>query len=511
MSFSGSVGSRNFGRAQPAELIGLVLALEERDQLDESDRRRLDREIGAPARSQGSGLGLLRVWLDQAPSPSLHSRIERLRSSLSLLRWLLVGIGGFFGWVAAASSFQLEVHAGRINIVLCVGLLVVLPFGMLVLACVGALWSKRRASENRSGSGGAGGGWRSLALTRLAMSLLTTSIRQDLEILFGRMTTHSRLYARVQRSQLFVWSQSIGLAFAVGALVATLTFVVFTDLAFGWSTTLDVEAEKVHRLVSILSAPWAGFWPAAMPSLDLVESTRHFRVAAEEHIHFVDPILYGGWWPFLVASVVFYCLLPRLGVAILGSHWLGREVGSAIALTPGVDRLLDRLTTPIVETRADGVETEIGHAESGLVPVVSLADWIAVRAPDAPSVVRWAEASDDETLIARFGRPELQVRDAGGRRTIKQDRDLVAACGAAAGGVAVCVRAFEPPVLELLDFLADLRRAIGRDRALLVLLIEGASADQDAWRHKLMELGDPGLSAAVLRTTEDRLEESLNG
>ncbi len=500
MESSGSVGSRAFGPARPAQLIAVVLGLEERDQLDERDRRRLDREIRARAQAESasSRTELLAVWLEAAPSLELRARIARVRASLSLLRGLLAFAGVFLGWAAAATLLRFEVHAGRINIVLCVALLVVLPFAMLGLGCVGALWSRRGGADDRDREGTSGGGWRRIALARLAMSLLSESVRRDVEILLGRLTAHSRLYAGVQRAQLFVWSQWIGLAFAGGALVATLTFVVFTDLAFGWSTTLDVEAANVHPIVSILSAPWAAVWPEASPSLDLVESTRHFRVAAEEHIHFVDPIRYGGWWPFLIASMLFYAVLPRLVVAGLGERWLGREVGLAIGLSPGVDRLLDRLTTPVVETQAVAPESETRHPEAGLVPLVSATDWIRDCGGDLPTVVRWAEASDDETLVAWLETPRLQVRDAGGRRTLQEDRDLVVACGAGEGGVALCVRAFEPPVLDVLDFLAALRRAIGRQRALSVLLVDGVRADHEAWRHALMGLGDAGLSVACL-------------
>ena len=521
METPGSEGKRataRSGRARPAELIALVLALEERDQQEERDRRRLDREIGARyaetnAGTKASGLPLLRFWLEHAPSLELEARIRRVQSALALLRWLLLGVGLFLGWAAASALLQFEVHAGRINIVLCLGLLVLLPLGMLVLAVVGAIASLRLTDDGA----GIAGGWRRFAMARGAMSLLPGSVRRDVEILLGRMTAHSRLYARVQRAQLFGWSQSVGLAFSVGALTATLAFVVFTDLAFGWSTTLDVEPTQIHRLTRVLSAPWAAFWPDAAPTLDLVESTRHFRVSAglggaagsapeDAHIHFVDPILYGGWWPFLVAALVFYGLMPRLLVLGLGSRWLSGEVAKAIALTPGVDRLVERLTTPIIETQATAPQSELGRAEAGLVPVVEAADWIRERGGEAPVVVRWAEASTDEALVAALAAPGLRVRDAGGRRTLAEDAALVAACGAekaptggkGQGGVALCVRAYEPPVLDVLDFLADLRRAIGRERGLCVLLEAGTPADQDAWRHKLMGLGDPGLRVARL-------------
>ena len=503
MKTLGSEDSRGYGRASPADLIAWVLALDERDQQDERDRGRLDREIRAALQSNGGDRrAILRSWIVEAPSISLRDRITRVRTSLSLVRLLFLAVGLFVGWGAAAALLQVEVHEGRINIVLCVGLLVVLPVGMLVMGCLGALLSKRSSRAGRQGGQGFDGGWRSFALARFGMSLLSSSVRQDVELVLGRLSAHSRLYSGVQRAQVFVWSQWLGSAFAAGVLIATLAFVVFTDLAFGWSTTLDVEPASVHRFVRLAASPWAGLWPEASPPLELVETTRHFRVSNEEHIHFVDPIHFGGWWPFLVASLAFYGLLPRIVVLGLGSRWLGREVGDAILRTPGVDLLLGRLTTPIVESQATGPEGEIGHAERGWVPIVHAADWLRGIGGERPTVIRWAEASDDAALVAALGVPRLQVRDAGGRRSLEEDSGLVASIVESDDAVLLCVRAYEPPVLDVLDFLSDLRRGMGDDRGLCVLLAEGTPSDHQAWRNRLIGLADPGLRVALLVTAD---------
>ena len=62
------------GRAQPAELIGVVLALAERDGLEERDRRRLDREVG-PGGAPRDGLAILRHWLAASPVATTAARI----------------------------------------------------------------------------------------------------------------------------------------------------------------------------------------------------------------------------------------------------------------------------------------------------------------------------------------------------------------------------------------------------------------------------------------------------
>lgn len=489
------------GRAKPHELIGLVLALEERAAQPERDRRRLDREIGARAVEAGErdGLAILRRWLAEAPAPATRERIGRVRSSLALLRSVMLGVGLFLGWAAAAALLQVEVDAGRINIVLCVGLLVGLPLAMLVTS-VGALaW----ANQSNVGENASRGSWQSAGLGRGAMAILPHSVRSDIEILVGRFNAHERLYARTRRVQLFVWSQAIGFGFAVGATLATISLVVFTDLAFGWSTTLDVEASKVHALAKALATPWSAIWVEAVPSFDLVETTRHFRAGPEPiHGHVVDAIRYGGWWPFLVMAIVCYSLVPRVLALGLGARRLGEESGRAIAHTPGVERLLERLTTPLVETKAPEAEGTIGHAGEGALPLEDVHGWWARQAHESAMAIAWAESIEDAELLRAFAAGDMKVRDAGGRRTLAEDAECITEAGASAGAVMVCVRAFEPPMLEVLDFLVDLRASIGDSRSLGVLLLEGDEGDRATWARKLATLGDPCLG--VLAGMVDR-------
>jgi hypothetical protein len=482
----------------------LVLALDEREGLDERDRRRLDREIGARRVEAGERdeRRVLRRWLEEAPSAPLRDRFRRVRASLGLLSAVLAGLGLFFGWASASALLQLEVHDGRVNIVLCVGLLVVVPLLLLGLAGLGAVWSARV----EWGEGPLGrGGWRRWAFLRAAMAVLPEAARRDAEVVLGRVGMGERLYARVRRAQLFVWSQILGLAFAAGALAATLAFVVFTDLAFGWSTTLDVDASLVHRMAATLAGPWQWLWPGAVPSLDLVETTRYFRIAPlnDSEVHFIDPIRFGGWWPFLVMALAVYALVPRCLALGFGWLWLGRECGRALAETPGVDRLLERLTTPTVETRAEEAEGGVGHAPRGTVVRVKAEEWLDRVGGSAPWVIGWAEPVEDDALFALLGTDRLQIRDAGGRRTLEEDAERIAEIAAGQGGVGLCVRAYEPPVLEVIDFLADLRAAVGPRRELIVWLLGGVPEDHAAWAHQLVILGDPGLVVAALVPAEE--------
>lgn len=499
--------------------MALVLALAEHDALDEWERRRLDREIGVHA-AGADRLPLLRAWLAEAPSPALAARIRRIAPALRALSALVGSVGLFLGWLAASALLSLEVHEGRINIVASVAVLVLLPALTWLLSLLGWLVVRLRRAPGHRGTGHdlRLGDWlRRGVLGGLLLRVLPQSVRQDVEVVLGRVAAHGRLYSEVRQGQLLLWTQILGLGFGLGALLATLAFVVFTDLAFGWSTTLDVGAEPVHRIVRGMALPWAWLWPAASPSLELVEATRFFRVVPEAHVHVVDPILYGGWWPFLVMAIATYAWLPRVATALAVSRWLSRATATAMDLTPGVDRLLDRLRTPVVDGRAPLAEVAGAGIEGRGAPLVDLAGWWRARAEEGgtPCLIRWAGAgreianeeslsrllqasSEESQLESRSPQNRLpenppEVCDAGGHQSLEADAELARACGRAGGAVLVFVRGYEPPLLDFLDFLDDLRAELGPERGIAVALLGGREAEIAAWRRRLAARGDARL------------------
>jgi len=495
------------GRARPAELVALVLALAEHEALDERERRRLDREIGMCA-AGSDRVSLLRAWLAEAPSPALAARIRRIAPALRALSALVGSIGLFLGWLAASALLSLEVHEGRINIVASIAVLVLLPVLTWLFGLLGWLGVRLGRASGHWGAGhdlGLGDGLRRGLLGGLLLRAMPQSVRQDIEVVMGRVAAHGRLYSDVRQGQLLLWAQLLGVGFGLGALLATLAFVVFTDLAFGWSTTLDVGAEPVHRIVRGMALPWGWLWPAASPSLELVETTRFFRVVREDHVPVVDPILYGGWWPFLVMAIASYAWLPRVATAVAISLWLSRATATAMALTPGVDGLLDRLRTPFVDGRAPSEATaEAGAAGAGGrgAPLVDLRSWGRARAAEGstPCLIRWAGAEPggakgepwDPLPGASPGRSPW-VGDAGGGQSLEADAELARACARAGGAVLVCVRGYEPPLLDFMDFLDALRADLGPERGIAVALLGGREAEIAAWRRRIAARGDARL------------------
>lgn len=151
-----------------------------------------------------------------------------------------------------------------------------------------------------------------LTLLRGSTPLLEPLLSKGL----GKLQVPKRLAAVL----FFHLNQSLSLMFLLSALGTFVCLLAFRDLSFGWQTTFQWTPEAVARMLQSLAFPWSGFWAEAFPSQDLILQTRFVRLSSQ-NIGPVAAMAYGQWWPFIVAFIVTYSLLPRL-LLWLVAHWL---------------------------------------------------------------------------------------------------------------------------------------------------------------------------------------------
>lgn len=317
--------------------------------------------------------------------------------------------------------------------------------------------------------------------------------------LFAPGLLGGRAAGAFSRWQLTVFSQWLGLGFFAGALAITLLLVTFSDLAFGWSTTLDMDPARVARWVSWLSAPWAGWFPAAAPDAELVIASQYFRL--EEGGMALDRVArLGGWWPFVVMTMLVYGVLPRLVLLVVGLWRLRRATASLLLDDPEVTALRDRLDTPLVHSAADSQEAGLEPDRDSPPPPVEavtgeglvLVIWNA--ATGESEARRWMER------VLRAG-PEAAAAvgilqsDEERRRHV---RELAAAATGGPRRVVLVTKGWEPPLLEFADFVTMLREELGSDCSITVapLDVSGSrvrAADREVWAQALSRQRDPRL------------------
>ena len=461
---------------------------------------------------------LLAAWLahlrDQGDSPDLGRRI------LIGYRWLGYGLtlGGLAaGWGLAYLLLRYDQGSPPINVG--VFLVVVVALQLLSLLVLLLSWPLLRAAPDLPVLGDLRAGLRGLAglLARVfdrAEEQLGAEKREAWHVARSRLRMRAERYASIEQWLLLEKAQLFGLMLNLGLLAATLRLVLFSDLAFAWSTTAEfVDAALVHRITSALSLPWAAWLPEAVPSAELVARTQYFRLEGGGFRSATpgaatDPALAGGWWRFLVAATVAYGLLPRLGLWLLALVQRVRALARVPLDTADVDAILRRMRAPLLETRpAKRLRQGAEPAHAPVAPPPGAAG------PDggACTVVLWRDLPADEAAVAAavrtgVGYAVARVARAGGA-DYAEDEALVAALGKAGAPVVVLAEGWEAPDKSIRAFLAALREASPARAKRFVALVEQAKADDwraspaadvKIWRDRLSLLEDPYLSIEPL-------------
>lgn len=256
-----------------------------------------------------------------------------------------------------------------------------------------------------------------------------------------------------------------GLCFGLTGLLTLLVLVVVQDLAFGWSTTLDTGAASYHRLLQVIAWPWHSLWPAAVPELSLVESTRFFR--SGETAAGTNPALWGQWWPFVAMVWLFYVIVPRLLLLLLAVIHLRYRARALLKNHPGLLALHYRMETPALDTGSrhhDAADQPDLSTSSSLQPL-----------PPSRTLIRWAGAGDP-VLPDALAHGKILNLAAGGRASLEEDHQTIEEAGRQLAGekspvVLLVTRSWEPPTGELADFLElILQRCPAETRVVLIPL-----------------------------------------
>ncbi|MGD8831687.1 MAG: DUF2868 domain-containing protein [Pseudomonadales bacterium] len=464
----------------------LATAVDVRRWLDEdaetpyTSRLERDRAIGRRLSAGDSLDRVLAWWSEVAPGqdPSLGHRVVLMER---LARWLL----GLFGLVLGAGLGSIAfAYDGThpVNLLGLLGVLVGTPFVLLVLTLIFLLpFRIPGLAALREGIGVINPGrWVGAWLDRYA--------RMDLYAGFGADRT------RFARWQLVVFTQWFAVGYFVGVLLAGVVLVAVTDLAFGWSSTLNLDAAAVQRLFGVLALPWQAWIPQAVPDAALVEASRFYRLETAP-VGEAQAMRLGTWWPFVLCTIVFWGLLPRLVLLAAGRWRLAAATRSLICQDPEVLALIDRLTPPRVDFGPE--EAADGEAPAGRSPAPP-----AARTAEGTVAVIWNEALPDTAAgtwaAGHLGGAPQAVLHLSSRSEVSAVASLRAVLAADEARVLIYTKGWEPPLLEFGDFLTGLRDALGPQPTFVVVPINTRAdgvdpADREVWAGFLARHGDPRL------------------
>ncbi|GAU07719.1 DUF2868 domain-containing protein [Desulfoplanes formicivorans] len=431
----------------------------------------------------------------------------------------------FFGLCAGASmALALLTYTGKAPINIFNYLLVlILPqiLLLLVLVVVFGLRQVTRFPASPSPMLGLLGRATSGLARRFASRVLTTLSSADRTAFLatlGSAGSWKQTYGRLFFWPLFSLAQVVGVMFNLGALGATLIRVMGSDLAFGWQSTLRISGQAVHDFVAAIALPWSWFVPQgiAYPSLEQIAGSK--MILKEGMYHLATPDLV-SWWPFLCLALICYGLLPRVLLLGLSRYAGNRVVREHPFSSPDIDRLLFRMTTPLVETTPrDFKQTttqQIAAPSLQPAPVVPLPrdskqEVLTVLVPEeladqcpfeqlyqailqgtgiSPSSHVLLDPYEQDTLLTRLR-----------NMTWHENR----------ARVVILQEAWQPPIRELLDFVTTLS-ALFDHPAMITIALIGKPASETiltppddvnakVWQDLVARLANPTIEVIKLRT-----------
>jgi hypothetical protein len=502
------------------DLIDLEFFLHGDEEKDEETLIRRDRaiflDIASPLDKHPlSRRYLVRGWLEARKKDEQEPTLpgNAFHETLALLKWIAILLGILSGGGLALSLLQYQ-GVQPVNVSGYVGLLIVLQAILLLLLGGGSLLRRFVRFFRRKNL--LAGFWGTLLYglakrtTANGLDRLPEGRRTRLQATLGLLKSRRTVYGSLFFLPVFMISQLFGLAFNIGALTATLARVLTSDLAFGWQTTVQVGPEMVYKLVRILALPWSWLAPEGVGFPNLVQIENSRIILKEGIAHLATPDLV-SWWPFLCLGIVFYGVIPRLGLCLV--TWLSRR----IALRrldfnhAACDSLVRRMQTPLLETTPQSREEkrdetsipENSHETTGLfqtepnLSVALLNEELTARTSQA-DIVRAGE----EYFSMSIG----EILEIGGR--LDQDQEVLEQLKSMdwqgkQSGLLFIQEAWQPPILENLAFLRQLRMTLPEKGKIAVLLIgkptpetvftPPGKIDRKVWEEQLQALGDPYL------------------
>lgn len=456
------------------------------------ERRHRDREIGRRL-EQKDPAGKVRAWWREVQSgdpPTAGRRLAQARRALTLA---LLALGTLGGVAVALAALRYD-GSYPVNVVRVLGLVIAPQLALLVLSWLllpGRVPGLRAIQDALAAiNPGAIAAW---LLNRVSRSVSTAPLRLDWA------ASRSRAARRMAKWQMLYWSQVAAIGFNLGALAAAVSLIAFTDLAFGWSTTLDVDNEQATRIVHAVATPWQAAAPAAVPDADLVARSRFFRLDGGAGFDSDTPRALAGWWSFTLLALAIYGLLPRVLFFVVTALRLNAATRALLLDDPQVTALLDRLSAP-------EVATSIEHADRGPVPAPVAATPRPRLAGTAHAIV-WSQCArpDDARRVVRdlLGLDLDVIAEAGGGQSLAEDDAAREQVAHGAGTVIVMTPAWEPPMLEFTDFLGALRASIGEEASIVVVPIgengtAGTALERETWTRAVRRAPDARLYVEAL-------------
>jgi len=439
---------------------------------------------GIASQEENRAFGLVHVTLKQKPTAQLlawqaeHlSKLEDPKVSdsfvsyLSMVSRVLFVIAFFAGLLSGMALLSYNGHA-PVNVIYFMAMVMALP---LLTMCLSILSMFRMQAAEHS-------------LVHFSPSFWMEKILSFLPSAFQEKLKTLEINPLIFNWIVLKRSQLIALAFSFGLLLALFGMVVTQDIAFAWSTTLEISPEGFAHFLEILSTPWHSLFPSAVPSVELVSQSQYFRLG--EHLNpqmVANASGLGAWWKFLLLLTLFYALFLRLLLFLFAHFALGRAIQKSFLTLVGSRELLSEMNHSVISTHAIEREATFVTNQEGYTQVIH-------RLDSSYDVIHgWAMSSAKLEVLA----DSMQVLaphsfEVGGTNSLQRDHEIIELSH---GEVLFFVKAWEPPTLDFVDYIEALIENVEKVVIFPIGTVDNNYSIEekmiDVWERKIVQINAP--------------------
>ncbi len=278
--------------------------------------------------------------------------------------------------------------------------------------------------------------------------------------------------------------QLFSLIFSIGIFLALIILVISKDIAFGWTTTIDIDSSTFYTILSTIGVWWRDFAPSAIPSIELIDMSHFFRLGEKlnsDIIQNADKL--GAWWKFLAMATLFYSIALRSVFLIFIKYLIKKELKRELMDIDGVKTLIHDFQTPYVSTQSTNIEKHLiidGDKKESIVKDTK---------EKYSAILGWNFTIDEINLINDNKNIEGSlIYQLGGGNSFSKDQKIIENLN---GIILLYVKSWEPPTMDFLDtleLLVENREIIKIEILPLGLAKEfykNREEDLDVWRQRV--------------------------
>ena len=272
-------------------------------------------------------------------------------------------------------------------------------------------------------------------------------------------------------------SQLLALLFSLGLLVSLLGMVTTKDIAFAWSTTLQVSPQEFHAYLLSIAFAWRDLFPWAVPSLELIEQSQYFRLGENLDMRMIqNASKLGEWWKFLAFATLFYAILLRFTLWLFTLWGFKYALFKSFLNLEGCATLLREMNEPIISTASPKEEQLFSSHEK------QYGMQIAKLNSSYDVTLGWAMSSSElRVLNDTMHVTSKEVFEVGGANSLSEDSAIISK---SQGNVLFYVKSWEPPTMDFVDFLEELTPMVER----VTLTPRGTSKEKYVATQKELEM-----------------------